>query len=490
MSFWLLIPILLPILAGAALPVLAGANRGKLQTFVASVMVVNTVLAVSVALMGDTSLRVMQVTDILTLHLKLDGLARFFMVLASGLWLLVTFYTFRYIQPDRKDVSFFRFFLLSYGAVIGASLSGNIFTLYLFYELITLFTYPLVVYSGTPDAIKAGAKYLMYSFFGAALALVAFVFIANLGLTTDFTPGGVLDPALLAGNEALLLVIFLLAFVGLGCKAYIWPLFDWVPASYPLAPAPVAALLSGVVSKVAVLAIIRTTFYLFGADFIFGTWVQTTLIAVTLLTVFMGSMLAFKDKLFGRRLAYSSVSQLSYVLFGIILLNPLAFLGAMLHVVFHGIIKVALFLSAGAMATRAGKVYVYEMKGLGRVMPVTMWCFTLASLALVGIPPTGGFVSKWNLAMGAIASNHPALGLVGAGILLVSALLTAGYLIPIFADAFFPGSGFRKKKLVRNECAKLMTAPLIILSSLALLLGMFPGALIGFINEISASIIH
>ena len=488
MSFWLLIPILLPIAAGAALPLVVGDNRDRLQVYVASVVILNTGFAVAAAGLGDTGFRALELTSVINLHIRIDDLARFFLVLSSGLWLLVTFYSFGYIKRDGRDKSFFAFFLMSYGAVMGACLSGNFFTLYLFYELITLLAYPMVVHSGTPEAMKAGVKYLMYSFFGAALALVAFVFVANYGFTTDFTPGGVLDPVALAGNEGFLPFVFLLAFIGFGCKAYIWPLFDWVPASYTLAPHPAAALFSGVVSKIAVLAIVRTTFYVFGVDVVIGSWAQTALIVITLLTVFMGSMLAYKEKLFSKRLAYSSVSQLSYVLFGIILLNPLAFLGAMLHVVFHGIIKTALFLSAGAVTHKTGKSYVYELRGIGKAMPVAMWCFTMASVALVGIPPTGGFVSKWHIATGGIASNHPTLGMVGAAVLLVSALLTAGYLVTIFADAFFPGAGFSYKKLVNAESGKLMTVPLVILASLTLLLGMFPGALIEFINGISAII--
>ncbi|MCL2377083.1 MAG: proton-conducting membrane transporter, partial [Defluviitaleaceae bacterium] len=258
--------------------------------------------------------------------------------------------------------------------------------------------------------------------------------------------------------------------------------------SYPEAPSPAASLLSGVVSKVAVLAIIRLIFYGFGVDFIYGTWAQTVLVCIILLTVFSGSMLAYKEKLFKRRLAYSSVSQLSYVLFGVILLNPIGFLGAMLHIIFHAIIKITLFLSAGAVIHKTGKQYVHELRGIGKAMPITMWCFTIAAVSLVGIPPTGGFISKWYLAMGGISSIYPVLGIVGAGILLVSALLTGGYLITIFANAFFPGAKFDYSNLVKTEADKSMTIPLIVLAALCLLLGIFPGLIINFIDRISAMI--
>jgi len=487
MNFLMLIPILLPLLAGAALPLAVKDNPRLLQVYVCAIVIVNTILVVLVASLGSLDFRTMHITDVINLYLSIDDLSRFFMVLASAMWMIVAFYSFEYIKPHGKENRYFAFFLMAYGAIIGACMAGNLFTLYLFYELITLLTFPLVIHFGTPASFKAGAKYLMYSFFGAALIMVGFVFMSNYGITTDFVAGGALDAAAVTNDNALL-VVFLIAFIGFGTKAYIWPLFDWVPVSYPEAPSPAASLLSGVVSKVAVLAIIRLVFYGFGVDFIYGTWAQTALLCIILLTVFSGSMLAYKEKLFKRRLAYSSVSQLSYVLFGIILLSPIAFLGAMLHVLFHAIIKIALFLSAGAVIHKTGKQYVHELRGIGKAMPITMWCFTIAAVSLVGIPPTGGFISKWYLAMGGISSSLGTLGIIGAGILLISALLTAGYLITIFANAFFPGAKFDYSNLVKTEASKSMTIPLIVLASLCLILGMFPHYIISFINNISTLI--
>jgi len=284
----------------------------------------------------------------------------------------------------------------------------------------------------------------------------------------------------------MLQVVFFLAFIGFGCKAGMWPLHAWLPTAHPVAPAPASALLSGVITKAGVLAIIRITYFTFGMDFVYGSWVHTTLMCMTLFTVFMGSMLAFKEKLLKRRLAYSTVSQVSYVLFGLTILSATGFMGAMLHIIFHAVIKNVLFLAAGAIIYKTHKTYVYELKGIGKAMPITMWCFTIASLALVGIPPTAGVVSKWYLAMGGITSIHPVLGTVGAGILLVSALLTGGYLITIFATAFFPGANFDYKSLKSTEPNALMTVPLIILSACCVIFGMFPIPLMNFISKIAA----
>ena len=488
MNAWVLLPICFPILAGAflLLPPLRGSYLWR-RRYIAAVVILNAVFVLLVARLGDVGFRVFELTPVISLTLRVDGLARFFAVFASLLWIPITFYAFDYIRPDdRKGDRYFAFFLMTYGVIIGASLAGNFFTLYLFYELATLFTYPLVIHTGTPAAWKGGVKYLLYSFFGAGLAFLCFVVVAYFGVTTEFVAGGVFTTEVLATNEGLLLVMFLLAFLGFGTKAYIWPLFDWVPASYPTAPAPSAALLSGIVSKVAVIAIMRITFYIFGVDFLQGSWAQLTLIGMTLFTVFAGSMLAFKEKLLKRRLAYSSVGQLSYILFGILLFNPIAFLGAMLHVVFHGIIKVVLFLTAGAIEQKTGLQYVDQMSGVGKRMPITMWCFAIAAVSLVGAPPTGGFLSKWNLVLGSIGSAFPTLGIVGAGVLIISALLTAGYLIPIFASAFFPGSEFNYEKLQKAEPGPRMTISLCALAALCLLLGMFPGAIIDYIRGISA----
>jgi len=474
-------------LAGAVLPLMKfSGDRDKRQKYVGSVVVANLFLVLLAVGLGDLELKNFEITSFVYMLLRIDDLARFFLVLASFLWLLVTFYSFEYIKHEGKDVRFFSFFLMTLGVIMGICMAGNFFTLYLFYELMTLITYPLVIHSETPDAMKAGNKYLAYSFVGASLALVGFIFVAHFGYTIDFTPGGVLDPAMIAGNENLLLAIFMMAFIGFGCKAGMWPLHAWLPTAHPVAPAPASALLSGVITKAGVLAIIRVTFYLFGVDFVYDSWAQTALMCMTLLTVFMGSMLAFKEKLLKRRLAYSTVSQVSYVLFGFTILSYIGFEGAMLHIIFHAIIKNILFLAAGAIIYMTHKTYVFQLNGIGKAMPITMWCFTIASVSLVGIPPTAGVVSKWSLAMGGITSNHPLIGTIGAGILLVSALLTAGYLISIFASAFFPGADFDYKRLKKTEPNKLMVVPLVVLSACCVLFGIFPAPLIDFIDRIAA----
>lgn len=353
--------------------------------------------------------------------------------------------------------------------------------------MMTLITVPLVIHNGSREAVAAGFKYLGYSTFGAGLALIGFFFLDRYCSSTEFAAGGTLDLSLVSGNENLLFVIWLLMMIGFGCKAGMLPLQAWLPTAHPVAPAPASAVLSGIITKAGVLAIIRVTFYLFGADFLRGSWAQIALLCLALATVFAGSMLAYKEKILKKRLAYSTVSQVSYVLFGLFLLNGVGFTGALLQIVFHALVKNLLFMSAGAIIYKTGKTDVGELTGIGKQMPVVIWCFAFGALSLIGIPPTAGFVSKWYLAQGGI-SEYGMLGIVGAAVLLVSALLTAGYLLPIVTRGFFPGRDFDYANLEKKEPSRYMTVPLVILAVLAVLLGVFPGPLTEFIGGISAAI--
>ena len=251
-----------------------------------------------------------------------------------------------------------------------------------------------------------------------------------------------------------------------------------------MAPAPASAALSGLIVKAGVLGVIRTVYFLFGASFIRGTWVQTAWLSLSLITIFMGSMLAYREKVMKKRLAYSTVSQVSYILFGLALAEPSAMTGALLHVVFHAFIKAGLFLSAGAIIYKTGRTNVDDLTGIGKQMPVTIWCYTFASLALIGIPPASGFISKWYLAQGALSSDTGVFTWLGPVVLLVSALLTAGYLLPITVKGFLPGADFDYNSLQKKEPNFWMLIPLIILAALSLLLGVFPNPLTEFIRGI------
>lgn len=483
----LLLPVLFPILAG--LPVF-GLHKPKMrERYVFTVLVLSALLAFWVCSLPESRFTLLRLTDALSLTLHIDGFGRFFVCLVSVIWPLAGTYAFEYIRHEGNDERFFAFYVMTLGVLMGVGFSGNLITLYMFYELMTLITVPLVIHSGTKEAIAAGFKYLGYSVFGAGLGLLGFFVLSRFATTLEFIPGGTLDPVKTAGQEPFLLAVFLMMMIGFGCKAGMMPLQSWLPTAHPVAPAPASAVLSGIITKAGVLAIVRLTFYIYGADFIRGSWAQYAMLALTLCTVFAGSMLAYKEKLLKKRLAWSSVSQVSYVLFGLMLLTPAGFSGALLQMVFHAVAKNILFLCAGAIICKTHKTYTYELTGMGKRMPVVMWCFTLASLSLIGIPPTAGFVSKWYLAEGALTPELGAWGVTGVAVLLVSALLTAGYLLPVVSSAFFPGEEFDLKKAKKCEPGPGMTVPLVILSAAAVLLGMFPGPLSAFVQSLCGSLL-
>lgn len=333
-----------------------------------------------------------------------------------------------------------------------------------------------------------GLKYLFYSLCGAYMALLGIYFFNKYAATLDFVAGGSLNMTIIGGKEGILLVMAFFMILGFGVKAGMFPMHAWLPAAHPVAPGPASAVMSGLIVKMGVLGIIRVVYYVIGADFLQGTWVQTTWLTLSLITVFMGSMLAYREKVMKKRLAYSTVSQASYILFGLALLQPEAMTGSMLHVVFHAVIKSCLFLCAGAIIYRSGKTRVDELTGIGKEMPVTIWCFTFASLALIGIPPASGFISKWYLAVGSLESGIRIFAWLGPVILLVSALLTAGYLLPITVKGFLPGDDFNYGTLKKREPVKMMTVPMVILAVLALLLGVFPNPLTGYLSAIAGSL--
>ncbi|MDD3193650.1 MAG: proton-conducting transporter membrane subunit [Oscillospiraceae bacterium] len=484
-SIVLLLPVLLPLLGGLAVFRLRDAKIRRIA--VSAIVLCTLASAVGISFLPDLSLHIWELGGSIAIYLRLDAMGRFFLCLVSGIWTLVAFFAYEYMRHEGKEERFFGFYTMTLGILMGLGLAGNLLTLYMFYEMMTLITVPLVIHNGSREAVAAGFKYLGYSTFGAGLALIGFFFLNKYCTATTFAAGGTLDLRLAAGNENLLFAVWLMMMIGFGCKAGMLPLQAWLPTAHPVAPAPASAVLSGIITKAGVLAIIRVTFYLFGADFLRGSWAQTTLLCLALATVFAGSMLAYKEKILKKRLAYSTVSQVSYVLFGLFLLNGVGFTGALLQVVFHAVVKNLLFLAAGAIIYKTGKTDVRELVGIGKEMPVVIWCFAFGALSLIGIPPTAGFVSKWYLAQGGI-SEYGALGIVGAAVLLVSALLTAGYLLPIVTRGFFPGRDFDYAPLEKKEPSCYMTVPLAILAVLAVLLGVFPGGLTQFIGGISAAL--
>lgn len=472
--YYLLFPVFLPVLAGILLLLIPFKDRKKMLLLTSLILAVNLACALWVFVQPEQEMSLTYITSSLHLYFKVDMLSKIFLLLISFIWLMAALAAFEYMLHERDERRFFGFYLIVEGVLTALCFSGNLFTMYVFYELMTLTSVPLVMHTMDHEAVMAGLKYLFYSIGGAFMVLFGFFVFTAQGNDLYFTPGGVLNNA---EPSAVTLAAVFLMILGFGTKAGMFPLHGWLPTAHPVAPAPASAVLSGIITKAGVLGIIRSVYYIAGPDLIRGTWVQYAWIGLSLVTVIMGSMLAYKENVLKKRLAYSTVSQVSYVLFGLSMLHPVAFVGALMHVVFHALVKNTLFISAGAIIYKTGKTKVDQLRAIGKEMPMVMRCFTVASLTLVGIPPTSAFVSKWLLATGALEADIPVFSWLGPVILLVSAILTAGYLLSISIKGFFPGEDYNDSITEKKEPSWMMLVPLAVMAVLSVVFGIWPTGL-------------
>ncbi len=472
-----ILPVFIPLVGGLVLLFFAPKS---IKGYSISLVALTLAATLGVAVMGGAPLSLGYFPMGLTLVFSCDWIAMVFSLLFALVWLEVTIYSFGYLEGDPHQKRFMACFLMVLGAMIGVAYAGNLVTLYLCFELITLASFPLIAHAGTLESMKACKKYIYYSLAGALMGLIAVFYFYSLGISDQFTPGGIAGLAEAASPLAIR-GFFALAVVGFGCKAGLFPLHGWLSAAHPIAPAPASAILSGLTTKAGVIAILRMLYYVIGVDLIAGTGVQTVLIALTLLTIFMGSMLAYLEKVFKTRLAYSTVSQVSYILFALLLCNEVAFVGALLHVVAHALAKTTLFLSAGTVIHQTGRHRVDQLEGIGIPMKHTFVNFTIAALSLVGVPFFCGFVSKWYIAIGAL--EHPLLGILGIAVIMISALLTAGYLLPISISALLPKEG-----TVVEGCHPPRSMTWSGLAGLTIVFGVVPSGLIVYFTALAATI--
>ncbi len=410
----------------------------------------------------------------LELVLRAGPLSLLFVTLSSVLWLVTTVYAIGYLEGSPHRSRFFGFFSLCVSATVGVALSGNLISFLLFYELLTLSTYPLIVHRGTEVARRAGHSYLVYTIFGGALLLLGTVWLYTLTGTLEFTPQGFLN-SLGEEHHPALIVIFALMIAGLGVKAALVPLHGWLPQAM-VAPAPVSALLHAVaVVKAGVFGIVRVVYEVFGVSFAAELGVTGPLAWLAATTIIYGSLRAlFQDDL-KRRLAFCTVSQLSYIVLGVAIAGPIATIGGVVHLVHQGLMKIALFFCAGNLAETLGIHKVSEMNGVGRRMPWTMAAFTIGAFGMMGAPPIAGFISKWYLGLGALEAGQEWVILVLAG----SSLLNAAYFLPILHRAWFqepPETWPEERKFGRKETAWALLLPPVITALMALGAGMLASA--------------
>ncbi|OGB23629.1 MAG: NADH dehydrogenase [Burkholderiales bacterium RIFCSPLOWO2_02_FULL_57_36] len=368
----------------------------------------------------------------LELVLHADALAMLFVTLSAALWFLTTVYAVGYLEGSPNRSRFFGFFSLCVTATVGVAMAGNLFTFFFFYELLTLSTYPLVVHRGTEKSLRAGNVYLAYTLAGGAVLLTGVVWLYGLLGRVEFVPGGSVSQ--LAPEYAnQLRVIFLLLIAGVGVKAALVPLHGWLPQAM-VAPAPVSALLHAVaVVKAGAFGIVRVVYEVYGVEFTQSLDLLTPLAIMASITIIWGSLRALWQDDLKRRLAYSTISQVSYIVLGVALYGPIGTVGGLAHLVHQGIMKITLFFCAGNYAETLGVHNVSEMNGVGRRMPATTLAFSIGALGMIGVPLTAGYVSKHHLAEGAYAAGAE----WAIWVLTASSLLNAAYFLPILYRAWF-----------------------------------------------------
>ena len=409
----------------------------------------------------------------LELILHADTLSVLFVVLSTVLWLVTTVYAIGYLENSPHRSRFFGFFSLCVSATVGLALAGNLLTFVLFYELLTLATYPLIAHRGTPEALRGARIYLAYTLTGGVLLFTGTVWLHTLTGSTEFVEGGILNQ-LHPDYHPQLKVIFLLMITGLGVKAALVPLHGWLPQAM-VAPAPVSALLHAVaVVKAGAFGIIRVVYDVYGIEFTHELGLLTGLGIIAAITIIYGSAKALSQDNLKKRLAYSTVSQVSYIALGIAILGPIGTIGGIVHLVHQGIMKITLFFTAGNYAETLGIHKVSEMDGVGQRMPATTIAFSIGALGMIGIPPVAGYVSKWYLALGSLEAG---MAWWVMPVLVTSSLLNAAYFLPILYRAWFkqPATKWPDEQILpaRFETHAALLWPPLITAVLAVAAGLF-----------------
>jgi multicomponent Na+:H+ antiporter subunit D len=468
-------------LIGALLIVFTGERHRNLREFwtlLASVLKFFIVLSMVPLVLKGRILEytIVMLTPGVAFQFRVDQFGLFFGVLASALWIATSVYSIGYVRglSEHAQTRYFFNFALCLSATMGIAFAGNLLTLFIFYEILTVSTYPLVAHKETEEAIMGGRKYLAYTLTAGVVILFAIIFIYTLTGTLDFKPGGFL---LGHGSSATLIFLFAILILGFGVKAALMPLHEWLPTAM-VAPTPVSALLHAVaVVKAGVFGCLRIILYVFGPELLHQLDLWLILAYFAAFTVVVSGMYALAQDNLKRRLAFSTINNLSIIVMGAALLTPSAITGSIFHMASHGFMKITLFFVAGAIYVKTHKENVSELDGLGRQMPLTMGAFAIGAMGIAGTPPICGFISKWYLAMGSLEAKE----VVFLFVLLTSALLDVAYFFPIIYNSFFKAP----REAVNphfDEAPMKMVVPLVITAIISLILGLVPNAFFNFFN--------
>jgi multicomponent Na+:H+ antiporter subunit D len=460
-------------------------NIREAVTMVAAVIKFTLVLSMlpTVLAGGVVEATPLYIAKDIALQFRVDAFGLLFALLASGLWIVTSVYSIGYMRSLNygHETGYFASFAVCLSAAMGIAMSGNLLTFFIFYEILTIATYPLVIHRRNSEAVIGGREYMVYLLVAGQVLLIAVAWAHYLAPGVGFTPGGFLADT--GASLLALQILFVLFIIGVGVKAAIIPLHGWLPTAM-VAPTPVSALLHAVaVVKAGAFAVVRVTGFVFGPELMAELQVGTILAWFAAVTIIFASLRALSEDHLKRRLAYSTVSQLSYVVLGAALATPAAILGAMFHIVAHAFMKITLFFCAGAIYATSHKEYISQLDGLGRKMPFTFGAFTVASLAITGMPLMIGFISKWNLGVGAVEAGQP----VFIAVLVGSAILNTAYFFPIVYRAYFgkpqeeaahagpqAAHDHHGHYADHGEARPAMLYPLLITATMAFLLGILP----------------
>ncbi|MGI6308069.1 MAG: monovalent cation/H+ antiporter subunit D family protein [Dethiobacteria bacterium] len=473
--------VIIPII-GALLLVFISEKKDEIRNPLALLTSIVTAIVVILILQqvfkgNFLSYKLVQIMPGLEFAFRVDPFGALFGGIASILWVFTVLYAIGYMSFGHNRRRFFIFFLLSLSVTMGIAFAANMFTLYLFYELLTLATYPLVIHEGQEKDHKAGLRYIIYSFSGAGLVLFALFGTFGFAGTLDFAQGGIFTEAARMAPLALN-IIFASYILGFGVKAAIMPLHSWLPSAM-VAPTPVSALLHAVaVVKSGVFGILRVMYSVYGSKLLIELNLGIVVIVLISFTILLASIIAMRQDFLKRRLAFSTISQLGYITLGGALLTQLGLTGGLLHILNHALLKIMLFFCAGAIITMTGKERISELNGVGRRMPITMLAFTVGSIGMVGILPVNGFISKWYLLMGSLEAQMPVIIII----LITSAVLNAMYFFPIVIAAFFREGDFTSTKGI--EAPWPMLLPIAVLAVACIVIGIKLDLTVPFVNDV------
>lgn len=473
----LMICALLPAVLGAALPMLRIRSRRGRMVYAAASICAAAALAGYALFSGDAErVELFRLSDRFVCAFHLDSVGKIYLALAAVLWPPAMLYAVEYMRHEPREGHFFSWYLTAFCPVILLSAAENLFTLYLSYELLTLCTVPLVWHKQDEESTRAALYYVLFLFGGAALGLIAMVGLNEYGV-------GAFGEGALTEVNAWTQALTLLGFLGFGVKAAVFPLCRWLPKA-SVAPTPVTALLHALaVVNAGVLAVTRFLYQAVGARAVRQMAVWPVMMALSALTIVYGAVMAVREQHLKRRLAWSTVSNLSYMLFDVTLMTASGMKAGLAHMVYHGLMKSILFFCIGAVMTQTGRTQVRQMRGLGRKMPVTFLCLTLSGVSLLGVPPLGGFVSKYALVSAAFEEGT-VFSIAGAAALLIAAVLTAVYIFTIVYPAFFmalkPTGESEETPCDPGVCMK---ASLLILSALLILASVFADPITAYLTN-------